>query len=245
MKGDLKKLQGSWFMVSLEMEGQKFPTGGSKIVIRGERFVSVNMGAEYEGTISVDETESPKRFDLLFDKGPEAGKKSLGIYELEGDTWRICLGLTGKRRPVKFAAEQGSGHALEVLERDRQNEKAAAIDETAAPVVELEGEWRMVSCRQDGKPMDSRFVKMARRVFHGNGTTLYTGSQVFMKSRFSVDRSAEPRALNYHDLRQHGIYEVKDNTLHTAMTAIRDPRPVDFSASPGDGRTVSEWTRVS
>ncbi|SPE26819.1 hypothetical protein SBA3_1310005 [Candidatus Sulfopaludibacter sp. SbA3] len=45
------------------------------------------------------------------------------------------------------------------------------------------------------------------------------------------------------DLRQHGIYQVKDGTLHTALAAVTAPRPNDFTAAPGDGRTVSQWSR--
>jgi len=248
MKGDLKKLQGTWHIVTLEMEGQKYPSGGSKIVIHGERFVSLNMGAEYEGSVAVDETQAPKTFDLLFEEGPEKGNKSLGIYELDGESWKICLGLTGKSRPKKFAAEKGTGHALELLQRESKAEQAAAkkrapIDENAPPVPELEGEWSMVSCMQDGKPIDARFLKAARRVFKGNGTTLFAGEQVFMKSAFTVDASQSPPAIDYHDLRQHGIYQVKDGTLHTALAAVTAPRPADFTAAPGDGRTVSQWSR--
>ncbi len=243
MKGDLKKLQGVWLMVSLEMEGQKYPTGGSQIVIRGDRFVSLNMGAEYEGTVSIDETQSPRTFDLLFDKGPEAGKRSLGIYELDGDTWRICLGLTGKSRPAGFTTSKGTGHALEVLQREKGSPDAQPIDENAAPVAGLEGEWKMVSCMQDGKPIDARFLSAARRVFHGNGTFLYVGPQTMQKSRFTVDETAQPHAIDYHDQRQHGIYEVKGSTLRTALSAAGAPRPADFTVSPGDGRTVSEWKR--
>jgi uncharacterized protein (TIGR03067 family) len=243
MKGDLKNLQGTWYILTLEMEGQKYPTGGSKIVIQGSRFVSLNMGAEYEGSVSIDETQTPKTFDLLFEKGPEKGNKSLGIYELDGDSWKICLGLAGKRRPTKFAAEKGTGHALELLERESAAEKAEPVDEHAPPVAELEGEWLMVSCLQDGKHIDASFLKFARRVFQGNGTTLFAGKQVFMKSRFTVDVSQAPPAIDYHDQRQHGIYQVKDGVLHTALGAVGAARPADFKATSGDGRTVSQWRR--
>lgn len=243
MKGDLKKLQGTWLMLTLELEGQQYPTGGSKIVVSGDRFHSLNMGAEYLGKVTLDETQSPKTFDLIFEKGPEQGNKSLGIYELEGDSWKICLALTGKRRPEKFAAKKGTGHALEMLQRETKAEKSVPIDENAPPVPELEGEWQMLSCMQDGKPIDTRFLKSARRVFRGNGTTLFAGTQVFMKSRFTVDASETPHAIDYHDQRQHGIYQVKDHTLHTALAAAGAPRPADFSATPGDGRTVSQWSR--
>lgn len=243
MKGDLKKLQGTWLMLTLEMEGQKYPTGGSRIVIRGDRFVSLNMGAEYEGTVSIDESQSPRTFDLNFDKGPEKARSALGLYELDGDHWKICLGLAGKSRPREFGAAKGTGHALEVLQRETEAPKSEPIDEHAPGVAELEGEWMMVSCLQDGKPLDARFVKSARRTFKGNGTTLYTGKQVFMKTRFTVDASQSPRAVDYHDLRQHGIYQVTDGTLRTAMASTTALRPTDFTATPGDGRTVSHWRK--
>jgi len=243
MKGDLKKLQGTWHILTLEVEGQKYPPGNSRIAIEGERFVSLNMGAEYEGSVSVDETQKPPTFDLVFDKGPEAGNKSLGIYELKGDSWRICLGLAGKSRPKKFAAEAGTGHALEVLERETGKTKPVAIDEHAAAVAELEGEWKMVSCMQDGRPLGAQIVKSGTRVFKGNGTTLFVGGQVFMKSSFSVDASQTPRAIDYHDQRQLGIYAIEGDKLRTSMAQAGAARPGDFSVKAGNGRTVSEWVR--
>jgi uncharacterized protein (TIGR03067 family) len=243
MKSDLEKLQGAWNIVSLEMEGQKYPPGGSRIVIEGGRFVSLNMGAEYEGTVTVDESSSPKTFDLAFDNGPEAGNQALGIYELSGDAWKICLALAGKKRPAEFASKPGTGHALELLERDKGETKSfPAADAKAAPVAELEGEWKMVSCLQDGKPMEAGFVKMARREFRGNTTTLSVGGRPMMKSRFFVD--AKIKTIDYPDLRQEGIYKVAGNTLNTCLVTTGSERPSDFSAKAGDGRTVSEWKRV-
>jgi len=243
MKTDIQNLQGNWNIVSLEMEGQKYPPGGARILIQGARFVSLNMGAEYEGAIAIDESASPKTFDLMFDKGPEAGKKSLGIYELAGGTWKICLGLADKKRPVKFAAPPGTGHALEILKRDNGiDRKLPDADANAQPVADLEGEWMMVSCHQDGKPMDARFVKSARREFRGNTTTLLVGGKPMMKSRFFVDSRAG--AVEYPDLRQEGIYKTSGDTLNTSLVSAGEARPQDFSAKPGDGRTVSQWKRV-
>jgi uncharacterized protein (TIGR03067 family) len=61
----------------------------------------------------------PKTIDVTFTEGPEKGKSSYGIYELEGDTYRVCIGLTGKPRPTDFASTPGSGHVLEVLKREK------------------------------------------------------------------------------------------------------------------------------
>src|SRR5271157_1974442 len=115
MKPDIEAMQGTWDMVSLEMDGRKYPAVGAQIAIQGGKFTSLNMGAEYSGTMTVNESASPKTFDMTFETGPEKGKRSLGIYELDGDNWKICLGLTGKTRPAKFVSAPGSGHALEVL----------------------------------------------------------------------------------------------------------------------------------
>ena len=75
------------------------------------------MGATYEGELELDAAESPKHFTLTFTKGPEKGNVNPGIYELDGDTWRICIATRGGGRPKRFATKAGSGHALETLVR--------------------------------------------------------------------------------------------------------------------------------
>jgi uncharacterized protein (TIGR03067 family) len=121
MSEELEKLQGSWKVVTLEVEGREVPAGffgGAKIVVDGEKFSTVGMGADYGGRITVDVASEPKRFDVLFNEGPHAGLASRGIYELNGSKWRICLGFAGRERPNGFATMAGSGQALETLERE-------------------------------------------------------------------------------------------------------------------------------
>src|SRR5690242_16554478 len=106
MPNDLSALQGSWALRSLELNGQQMPPMGG-IEIAGDRFTVVGMGHEYGGKLEIDSTAKPKRFDLVFTEGPEAGNRNLGIYELKGDTWKICLNMTGKTRPRSFATRPG------------------------------------------------------------------------------------------------------------------------------------------
>lgn len=91
--------------------------GSARIVIQQDKFVSLAMGATYEGTIEIDAGQSPKTFNLHFTAGPEAGNTSPGIYELDGENWKICLALRGDNRPQGFATAPGSGHACEILKR--------------------------------------------------------------------------------------------------------------------------------
>jgi uncharacterized protein (TIGR03067 family) len=230
-------------VIAFEMDGQSIPPGSASIVINGNNFTGLSMGAEYEGAMMIDAAASPKTFDVKFHKGPHKGETSLGIYELNGDTWRICIGLTGVKRPTKFAAEPGTGHALETLARAVAVAAAEQEEPAGEAAAELEGEWFMLSCLQDGKAMDAKICASSRRVFHGNQTTMFVFNQVYMKSRFMVNRAGGPSTIDYLDTGQLGIYEVNGEELRTSLAAARQPRPENFTATPGDGRTVSEWSR--
>jgi hypothetical protein len=88
----------------------------------------------------------------------------LGIYELDGDTWKICLGLAGMSRSTDFVTTPGSKHPLETLRRrranaedlnahltDRSDPSDSARDIAGADGdPDLRGEWKMVALEMDG-----------------------------------------------------------------------------------------------
>jgi uncharacterized protein (TIGR03067 family) len=73
MAEDLDKLQGGWAIESLEIDGQKMGGMDARMEVHGTRFTTSGMGAEYSGTLSVNQEARPKTFDLRFETGPEAG----------------------------------------------------------------------------------------------------------------------------------------------------------------------------
>lgn len=120
MRQDLDLLQGSWTVIALEVDGQEMPAAmlaNARILIEGGRFNSTGMGAVYRGTLELDASTSPRRIDMTFDAGPEKGNTNPGIYELDADTWKICIATRGAVRPSSFASSPGSGFALETLMR--------------------------------------------------------------------------------------------------------------------------------
>src|SRR5262245_34353663 len=136
MRDDLDLLQGTWSVTSLEVEGQKMTAGmldGAQIVIKGNRFTSTGMGAVYKGTLKIDATAKPARLDMKFSAGPEKGNTNLGIYKLDGDTWKLCLAMRGDVRPLKFASLPGSGFALETLTRGSAKKPKIAAEMKLAP----------------------------------------------------------------------------------------------------------------
>src|SRR5690349_19137852 len=110
MPPDLELLQGVWVVSSLDMEGRSMPAGmlaDARITVKEDRFTSTGMGAEYSGKIELDPLQSPRQIDMKFDAGPEAGNINRGIYELAGDTWKLCLATSGTVRPADFTAAPG------------------------------------------------------------------------------------------------------------------------------------------
>jgi uncharacterized protein (TIGR03067 family) len=271
MPNDLSKLQGTWFVKSLEADGNSVPNisaSGAKIIIEDEKFTSIAMGAVYDGKVSLNEKSKPKSFDLVFTKGPEKGNRNLGIYKLNTDKWTICLAMRGSVRPNKFATSVGSGFALEVLERDTGKQKTAKPKLISVPpsrkapakphlkeptahsdaATELEGEWKMVSAVFNGVPLEKEMVKWCKRITHGNVSIVMAGPQTMLKVNFTLDDSKHPQTIEYMNLEgslkgksQSGIVELKGLDLKICMSAPGKPRPANFCSKSGDGRSFTTW----
>jgi uncharacterized protein (TIGR03067 family) len=118
----LEPFQGTWKLAAFEVEGKQLDIDDFKetrLTVKGDAFTMSTAAATYKGTFKIDAAKKPKTFDMSFSDGPEKGKTCLGIYEMDGDTWKLCIGLTGKERPKEFATKENSGHALEVLKREK------------------------------------------------------------------------------------------------------------------------------
>ncbi len=247
MKNDASVLEGTWSIVSLEIGGRKMPVGTSRIVLKGDRFTTSGMGAEYEGTIAVDAKKRPKTVDMTFLSGPEQGNKNLGIFEVKGDTWRLCLDMTGKSRPKEFASKPGV--ALETLKRitDAAKKPGQNAHFDVVPAPELEGEWGMVSCTVNGEPLPASMAKHGKRVARNNEITVSIAGQTILKARFTVRRESTPAQIDYllsTGDQQHGIYDLEGKDLKVILSAPGQPRPADFSVAKGDGKTLSVWKLI-
>jgi uncharacterized protein (TIGR03067 family) len=118
---DLEKLQGTWSVTHLELNGTTLPPAtyaDAKIILTADKFKSLSMGAVYEGRIELDPTKTPKTLKMIFTEGPERGNTNFGISELNGDSWKFCLAITGGPAPVSFATTPNSGCALQILTRE-------------------------------------------------------------------------------------------------------------------------------
>ena len=121
-KKELKKLEGTWVMVSGEEKGKKLPDDtvkNAKLTMKGDKH-TVQVGEDtFVGTHKVDPAKTPKQIDAIDTEGPFKGKTSLGIYKLEGDKFTVCFAPPDKERPKEFSTKSGTGQFIHVWKRQK------------------------------------------------------------------------------------------------------------------------------
>jgi len=71
-------------------------------------------------TMKLDPSTTPKCVDIVITGGDQKDAVLEGIYELQGDTLKICAKVIGKERPGQFTSPEGSNIVLVVLKREKQ-----------------------------------------------------------------------------------------------------------------------------
>jgi uncharacterized protein (TIGR03067 family) len=74
---------------------------------RGQ-YVALVSGNPDKGTYTLDEAARPKGMTITGTEGPNKGKTFPAIYELQGDTLRLCYDLSGTKRPTEFKSSAGT-----------------------------------------------------------------------------------------------------------------------------------------
>lgn len=107
-KKELEKLQGTWVMTGLEVNGEEVPEKklkGTTLVIKGDKYIVQVKDAKHETTIKIDPSKDPRHIDMYFPDGPNLPKLSKGVYELDGDTLKICRNQApGEERPKQIGS---------------------------------------------------------------------------------------------------------------------------------------------
>ena len=122
VQDDNKMIEGTWLPVAAELAGKKFPDEVLKLmtltISDGKYTVTVAKQID-QGTIKLDPAAKPKAIDITGTEGPNKGKTFPAIYELTGDTLRICYDLAGKTRPTEFKTAKDTKQFLVSYKREK------------------------------------------------------------------------------------------------------------------------------
>ena len=106
---DQEKLQGKWTVQSFEYNAN--PVAMMKDATRefkdSKYSLTPKVGDVIEGTVKLDPDKKPKMIDLDVN-----GRILKGIYELDGDTLKMCYILTDGERPTEFVSKPDTGVIL-------------------------------------------------------------------------------------------------------------------------------------
>lgn len=109
----LEKVQGSWSLAALTVEGKDIPDAKASLMLKGDKYTFTAGEKVNKGVYKVDVSKKPMALDIVCMEGPDKGKTLPAIFEVEGDSLKICLTIKGKDRPVAFVSKPDSGTVLE------------------------------------------------------------------------------------------------------------------------------------
>ncbi|MGD9721767.1 MAG: TIGR03067 domain-containing protein [Pirellulales bacterium] len=110
------ELHGKWIVESFQYNGN--PVDRLKEAIRefkdGKYSLTPKMGDAITGDVKLDTSKSPKTIDLDVN-----GRVLHGIYQLDGDTLKMCYNLTRDDRPTEFVSTPDSGLIVVIHKREK------------------------------------------------------------------------------------------------------------------------------
>jgi uncharacterized protein (TIGR03067 family) len=122
-KAELKKLEGTWMPTTAQFGGRNWPDEqlkATKLVIADGKYTVTVSGQDDKGTLKVDANAKPATMDIVGTDGPNKGRTIPAIYELSGNTLKICYALDGKERPGTFESKMGTRLFLVEYKREKR-----------------------------------------------------------------------------------------------------------------------------
>jgi len=118
-KSDQDLIQGTWKVVEGERNGEKPPQeflDNFKITFKGDKAIPEGGGGG-EASFKLDTGKKPRQITVTRAEGNRTMK---GIYQLDGDTLKICFGGEGNDNyPTEFTGKAGSNNMLMVFKRQK------------------------------------------------------------------------------------------------------------------------------
>jgi uncharacterized protein (TIGR03067 family) len=250
---EIKKFEGNWTVVSAEYKGTKCVIAGDKVTVQ----VPVEGRLE-KGLLrmKIDPTRKPKAIDLWVvqpgQTDEEVAKQNgaLGIYELEGDTLKVCAAPVEKGRPTEFAAGAWTDRTVIVLKREKPKE--ARADAVKEQMKNLNGTWVVESVVRDpGEKAEGEGKGLQVIISGANVVAKAQGDgKTLGKATIRIDPTKRPKAIDITGEGGkevvRGIYGLEGDTLKVCVGPTeKTGRPTEFAAKPGSRQTLVVFKRAT
>ena len=113
-------IEGTWKLIGGEQEGKPEPQEElerSKLVIEGDMHTVTIGDAVLKGTHTLDTTTDPMSIDATDTAGPFADMSLKGIFQLDGETLKICFAAPNEPRPADFTTQDGQATLMHIWKK--------------------------------------------------------------------------------------------------------------------------------
>lgn len=229
-KSDLERMIGDWVIANAD---SKYKTDMSWTITADRIHRHSNIaGFQPQWYHRIDASKDPKQIDIAWQlNGPTTIK---GIYALDGDELRLCLGDAGKDRPAAFPEKPKPGD-LTILKRAKPVDVPTTAKQVEKPLHFVE--------KPDMKP---QFGWLPHKV-EGQVTAedIYVPSKAFIADICNPGKTRirdliDPRYLKKHGLTDRDIaYEILDHQGLNSYQVADDVRTILFNVnSKGGGKEL-------
>src|SRR5437667_1099253 len=115
-KSDLDLLQGDWALMEMVANGEKLSDdalASIKLNIKSNQYSLETKDEPSQGSFKLTERGNPRLMDVTTRGGDELA----AIYEIAGDTFKVCYAVNGAARPTEFKSTEGSDHVMAIYKR--------------------------------------------------------------------------------------------------------------------------------
>lgn len=115
-----KALKGTYTVEKAVLFGEENEDLKAAVLTLTDGKYEVDFGGQVsKGTIALGLDKKPKTMDIEELEGANKGKMIVAIYELDGDTLKVCYSLEGKDRPKAFESKKDTQTLYVVYKRKK------------------------------------------------------------------------------------------------------------------------------
>lgn len=175
---EMERLQGTWNLGNHHHGGRDHKDLAGSWLIKGNA-VTITTATARRGTISLDTTKTPGRFEKTDFDYPTV--RIRGTFRLDGDTLKLYYPFLRGEPPVDLPDEPARGYVLEVWKRIGEKEPGG-----------LDGSWRRVALLNAG----NRVLSLGKAVMVVKGTVYAWASESQRNCTIKIDPSKDPKHLD-------------------------------------------------